>query len=154
MSSKYDVTQFLTIFDPLLPLSRFLLLRPLYCRHKIFEPSPPKTVTTFKDNPLGINLIDRTLSSSLIKFYSIFVLNEKIAKIVSSLTSGSAWGLQGKTLKLDWLQPWSGHSPESRKWNLKLIWQWDKIWENVHLSIFCFSVQFYYSARHLMDHWY
>ena len=49
-SSIYDVTQFWTIFDTPSPYRRtFLLLRPQYCRHKIYEPLPLKTVISFME---------------------------------------------------------------------------------------------------------
>ena len=46
-----DVTQFRAIFDLIFPLSCVLSLRPMYCCHKIIDPLPPKTVTSFMDDP-------------------------------------------------------------------------------------------------------
>ena len=51
----YDVTQFWTIFDPLPPSSRFLLLLSKYYRHKILD--PPQTVTSLKDDPFAKHVL-------------------------------------------------------------------------------------------------
>ena len=57
-SSTNDFMQIYTIFDPLSPSSHYLLLRSHYCRYKIIDPLPPKTVTSFMDDTLLIQDVD------------------------------------------------------------------------------------------------
>ena len=55
-SSIIDVTQFWTIFDPPPPHRHVLFLRPLFCRHNIFEPLPPHDRDVIDVQPLSVLL--------------------------------------------------------------------------------------------------
>ena len=44
------------IFDPPAPSSRLLFITTYYCRHKIIDPLPPKTVTSLIDDPYDVKV--------------------------------------------------------------------------------------------------